>query len=238
MYSEKLEGLIEAIIADGEIEESEMAVLKRAAEREGEDPDELEIVVKGRLAKMKKAQAQQMPPMPAEPVNLANAKHGNVMSCPNCGAEVIGGKACCPECGYNFTNIKANSSAEKLAKQLQELVEKEDARSSNAHGLISGLGEFYGSGLSAMAKQATGKKDPKATLVENFPVPNTREDLLEFLTSIQPKAKKPSFFTKNNATLALEHAYWSLYSNCINKARISYKDDPDFQYFFEDFKKR
>lgn len=238
MYSEKLESLIEAIIADGEIEESEMLVLKKAAVKEGEDPDELEIIVKGRLAKMQKAQAAQVPPMPVEPVNLENAKHGNLMSCPSCGAQVIGGKAFCPECGYNFSNVKANSSAEKLAAKLQELVEKENANSPEATGILSGLGKAYGSMFSQAAKQLSGKKDPKVTCIENFPVPNTREDLLEFLTSIQPKAKKPSFFTKGNADLAMEHAYWALYSNCINKARVSFKDDPDFQYFFDDYNKR
>ena len=67
MYSEKLENLIEAIIADGEIENSEMVVLKRAAAKEGEDPDELEVVVKGRLAQMKKKTA--------EHANLPNGKY-------------------------------------------------------------------------------------------------------------------------------------------------------------------
>ena len=223
MYSEKLENLIEAIIADGEIENSEMVVLKRAAAKEGEDPDELEVVVKGRLAQMKKKTA--------EPANLPNGKYGNVMLCPSCGAQIVGGKAQCPECGYNFTNIKSNSSAEKLAKGLQELVEKENAKEL---GLVSGLSNFYGTTLGSWI----GKKDPKAAYIENFPVPNTREDLLEFLTSVQSKAKKPSFFTRGRADLAIDHAYWNLYSNCINKARVSFKDDPDFRFFFEDYKHR
>lgn len=233
MYSEKLESLIEAILADGEIEDTEMAVLKKAAQKEGEDPDEVEIVARGRLAKLKKAQAPSTPPP-----SMANAKQGNVMKCPNCGSPIIAGKASCPECGYFFTNVKANSSAEKLAAKLQELVEEENKDSSDSVGLLSGMNKFYGSAFSQLTKQASGKKDPKVILIETFPVPNTREDLLEFLTSIQPKSKKPSFFTKNNAALAMEHAYWKLYSNCINKARISFGDDSDFQFFFEDFRKR
>lgn len=232
MYSEKLEGLMEAIVADGEIEESEMAILKKAAVKEGEDPDELEIVVRGRLAKMKRAQAAAVPPAPA---NVSNAKQGNVMKCPSCGAQVIGGKAFCPECGYNFSNVKANSSAEKLAAKLQELSEKENA-GAEANGILSGLGKMYGGWFSQTARIFTGKKSPQATYIENFPVPNTREDLLEFLTSIQPKAKKPSSFTRNSPLL--EYSYWVLYSNCINKARISFKDDPDFQFFFEYYNKR
>lgn len=234
MYSEKLEGLIEAILADGEIEESEMAVLKRAAEKEGEDPDEVEIVIKGRLAKMKRAAAA-APAMPQAP---ASNKYGNVMKCPSCGAQVIGGSAQCSECGYNFSGIQANSSAERLARELQKLVDEENAKHTDAKGLMSGLGSMYGSLFSEGAKMIAGKKDPKVTLIENFPVPNTRADLLEFLTSIQPKAKKPNFFTKGRGDMRLQHAYWALYSNCINKARVSYADDPAFEFFFKDHKSR
>lgn len=222
MYSERIESLIEAILADGEIEESELRVLKKAAQREGEDPEEVEIVVRGRLAKMQKSQSVGV----AVPSNVPDAKQGNVMRCPNCGAEVVGGKAFCPECGYNFTNVKANSSAEKLAQKLQELSEK-----NGGPGLLSGLNSMLG-------KAYSGKKSPEAVCIENFPVPNTREDLLEFLTSIQPKAKKLNFFTKQKMEYEIPGAYWALYSNCINKARISFKNDPDFQFFFEDYNNR
>ena len=76
-------------------------MLKRAAAKEGEDPDELEVVVKGRLAQMKKKTA--------EPANLPNGKYGNVMLCPSCGAQVVGGKAQCPECGYNLLSGESSS---------------------------------------------------------------------------------------------------------------------------------
>lgn len=236
MYSEKLESLIDAILADGKIEDNEMAVLKRAAEREGEDPDEIEIIVKGRLAKMQRSLASAN--AESKPQNPVSNKFGNVMKCPSCGAQIVGGSAKCPECGYNFSGIKANSSATKLAQELQRLTEKENEKRQEASGLISGLGKMYGSMFSQAAKTFTGERDPKVVLVENFPVPNTREDLLEFLTSIQTKAKKPTFFTKGSTHLAMDHAYWHLYSNCINKARISYANDPDFRFFFEDYMSR
>lgn len=228
MYSEKLESLIDAILADGVIEDNEMAVLKRAAEKEGEDPDELEIVIKGRLAKMQRANAQAMPPMPE--TSKANAKYGNVKKCPSCGAQIIGGTAKCPECGFNFSGIQVNSSAQRLANELQKLVEKEK----KSDGSIDGYANMVGSAYDTMM----GKQDPKVALIENFPIPNTREDLLEFLTSLQPKAKKPNFFTRNSTMYALSHAYWKLYGTCLNKARISYANDPDFNFFFEDYKKR
>lgn len=50
-----------------------------------------------------------------------NEKMGNVVKCPSCGAQVVGGSAVCPECGYAFTNVKANSSIERLQEKLDAL---------------------------------------------------------------------------------------------------------------------
>ena len=87
----------------------------------------------------------------------------------------------------------------------------------------------------------------KMDIIQNFPVPNNREDLIEFLTAIQPKAdptapKKgmtgvsvPGIGLVNsiiNQHENLGYAYWVLYSNCINKARIGFANDPDFAPFF------
>lgn len=104
MYSEQLEALIESAIADGVLTDQERAVLHKRAQAEGVDPDELDIIIDGRLAKMKKQEAMSRPAQPKESVNQ---KFGNVLKCPSCGAQVVAGSAVCPECGYAFTNIQA-----------------------------------------------------------------------------------------------------------------------------------
>jgi len=49
MYSKELEELISAAIADGVITDKERAVIRNRAEREGEDADEVEVYMEGRL---------------------------------------------------------------------------------------------------------------------------------------------------------------------------------------------
>jgi hypothetical protein len=49
MYSEKLEKLIEHMLADGVLTEKEKQVLMKAAEAEGIDLDEFEVVLEARL---------------------------------------------------------------------------------------------------------------------------------------------------------------------------------------------
>lgn len=55
MFSDELEMLINAAIADGEISEKERAILHKRAQAEGVDTDELDMIVEARIAKAKKA---------------------------------------------------------------------------------------------------------------------------------------------------------------------------------------
>ena len=63
-----------------------------------------------------------------------------------------------------------------------------------------------------------------------FPVPNTRADLLEFLASmsaqIQSMKRNQSMQVFEEETI--RKAYEAKYEECVNKARISFANDPDF----------
>jgi hypothetical protein len=255
MYSEKLESLISDIIADGEIEEAEMNVLKKAAVREGEDPDELEIVIKGRLAKMKKQESESNSSSPSMPNATQSDKiGGTAMRCPACGALYVVGTAACPECGYAFSGIKSTRSSEKLYETLLKFNE-ENKIEKMPETPTGAVGSFFGAmGMdkSSMKKMYNlgddGESDiarRKMDVIKDFPVPNSREDLIDFLTSIQPKADPSA--PKSGMTgwgvpgtaigsrqkkEDLGYAYWLLYANCINKARLAFASDPDFAPFF------
>lgn len=49
IYSDSMEAFIETLIQDGNIDDDEMVILRKKAEKEGYDPDEVEIVVRKRL---------------------------------------------------------------------------------------------------------------------------------------------------------------------------------------------
>ncbi|MBR3091427.1 MAG: hypothetical protein IKG99_00225 [Bacteroidaceae bacterium] len=76
----------------------------------------------------------------------------------------------------------------------------------------------------------------KDEIIVHFPVPGTRADLLEFLSALQPlaKNKKRSIIEPDEMMkMASPGAYWQLFCNCINKARISFANDPSFKFFFD-----
>lgn len=191
MYSKELEELIESVLADGEVTDQERAVLRKRAQACGEDPDEVMVVVEGRLAKMKKASAPTTPTV---------EKRGNIVKCPSCGAPIEAGSVKCAECGYVFTNVKTNNSAERFAKELAVLIDKhKDAYSD------------------------TKKSDRNRAIREfimNFPVPTGKEDMLEFLASLDAKRRNNSDF---------QNAYESKYNECVTKAKVQFAGDAQIE---------
>ncbi len=90
----------------------------------------------------------------------AAKKRGKV--CPRCGASIQSMQLTCPECGYEFNNKQSNSSAQKLMEKLESFNDETDSVKS----LMSG----------------NSVADKKAQVIQMFPIPNTKEDLIEFAT--------------------------------------------------------
>lgn len=185
MYSKELEELIDSVLADGVITDQERAVLRKRALACGEDPDEVMIVVDGRLAKMKKA---------ASPATPATEKRGNIVKCPNCGAPIEAGAVKCKECGYVFTNVKANNTAKEFAVMLEQRIQKVEYDDDKTN--INKVNEF----------------------IKNYPLPTGKEDLLEFIASLDARRRSKSNY---------QEAYNAKYQECVTKAKTLFAGDSD-----------
>ena len=80
---------------------------------------------------------------------------GKIHKCPNCGEIVEAFQDDCPACGYQFRDTKANSSVKELSDKLEQI-----------------------SNLSIGEKD---KNSRKVSLISSFAIPNTAEDLWEFI---------------------------------------------------------
>lgn len=193
MYSEQLEAIIDAALADGTLTDKEREVLHKRAAQEGVDADELDVVIEGRLAKMKKEKDWLRPTPPK-----VSDKIGVVLRCPCCNEPYRPGTVKCEACGYEFINREAVSSATKFAEGLAKATEK-----------------------------ATKEKDKNGVIqhaiIENFiisfPLPNTRDDLLEFIASMEARRHNAYESSKYKAKLV----------EAINKAEMFYPNDPQFK---------
>ena len=155
MYSEELEMLIDAALADGELTEKEKKVLYKKAKEEGLDLDEFEMILEARLVKQNKS------------IATKTDKFGDVKKCPNCGSVIQTHIGVCPECGYAFEGLEANSSAKHLAELIQKTID-------NTH-------------------NEERRKQEIKTIILSFPIPNSKADLMEFIISLKPKTKGDSY---------------------------------------------
>lgn len=219
-----LENLINMALADGDVSEKERAVILRKAEAVGEDKDEIEMILDGKIALMKKEQAKQsIPPVQQTPSQQSN-KEGTAKKCPACGAPVTSFNTKCSDCGHEFRDVQANNSISSLFEKIQKV--DEDSSNDKGGGF---LGELFDS-------QKKKRVEQKISLISSFPIPNTREDLLEFLAMAVPqsKAKSTSFFGKlttpqvGSSQWMSDGPKWAWTEKCeqvIMKARFSMKDD-------------
>ncbi len=217
--TEQIDKLIEMALMDGILTEKEKKILFKKAEAAGIDLDEFEMILDAKLFQKQQRIQATHPPVAAP----KSDKYGDVKKCPACGAIIQSFSAICTDCGHNFTNVNALSSLTKLYEQLQIVEIEERNRTIDS---TSWIDKLHGSTLSEYQVEERILKR-KASVVSSFPVPNTKEDIIEFLSMAVPEvSKKPNFFTgKYSGVGALYNAWQSKAEQVIIKARFSLKED-------------
>lgn len=191
----EIEKLIELALADGEVTEKERSVIFRKAAALGVDPDEVEMTLDARLYQLK-----------AERPQPHKQKFGDIIRCPACGAEVKSFEPECSQCGHEFSNVRANSTLNKLIDDLNKI----DNTANNS--LIKAIDD-------------TRKMQLKNELISSFPIPNSREDILEFLAYSVSKSSNQSF----TELIHERGSGWQKKAHeTIIKAKIMFKGDLSF----------
>ena len=205
MYNEQLENLIEMALMDGVLTEKEKQVLFKKAEAMGVDLDEFEMVLQAKLFEKQKSD---------KPVSAApkSDKLGDVRKCPACGAIAETFATKCSDCGTEFRNIEASQNIIKFFEKLDDIesnrkdniYETSNTNSSIGIGTIIKWLFFWYILLplkivsffinkSKPAKWST-TDSRKEELVLNFPVPASREEILEFLTLASSRINSNTYF--------------------------------------------
>jgi hypothetical protein len=197
----ELEKLIDFALADDVITDKEREIIRKKAEKLGEDPDEAEMILEAKLAIQNKDRvASSSPPSPTPPPVAAatptpppsmppptakqkSSKVGNIMTCPACGSTVNSRDLNCNDCGHEFRNVGAINSIKEFYKKYMSIESDERERADKKEQ------KWYNEGI----HQEETKKaiiQQQISLVSTFPVPNTQEDFMEFLNLAIPEATK------------------------------------------------
>lgn len=182
MFSKELEALIQATLEDGILEDNEKAALVKRAQKEGVDLDELEIYIKSILQRREKEKHQKMNALEEEQELKKKEAIGPV--CPKCGKQVPPLTLVC-DCGYEFTNKAKVSSVQELSDKIEDIL--------NAPIKYSKVDGKEPNELQKSQQKSTimnERRQRVMDLIAMFPVPNTKEDIVEFLSLSAPKSIK------------------------------------------------
>ena len=205
MYDPQLEKLVDMALEDGVITEKEKDILVKRAKLLGIDLDEFEMYLDSRLASLLNTQN----------TTTSQKKLGDLLKCPSCGASVPSFTMLCKECGFEFRNVSANSSIKELSEKLEHATKTYSKKIDKE----SGLSEV---------------EEVCLQILESSPIPNTKDDLMEFALYFAPKITTYSIDQgwdgyKDIGKKKQNDIYISKYKQIILKAKNICKDDPSFK---------
>lgn len=243
MYNEQIENLINLALADGELTEKEKQILFKKAETAGIDLDEFEMVLDAKLFEKQQTIIVAAPTVAAP----KSDKLGDVKKCPACGAIAQSFATKCSDCGTEFRNIEASQNITKFFEKLDEI---ESYRKDNSDGNRK---QDSGTSVGTLIKWwffwwiliplklitfIVNKSKPakwsttdsrKEELIMNFPVPNSREEIIEFITLSVSKIQAISvfkLFDEEGKYIAKWNSIWKKKAEQIyTKAKFSMNDD-------------
>ena len=175
-----IEKLIDYAIASGNISEKAKAVILNKAKLIGEDPDEVEIIISGKLEMFNSTKH-------------SNQQDKKIEKCPSCGQNIQAFHIYCTACGYEFQKLVVDFDINNLFEKLNEIDSEILENPTRTNGVLDILYAPFAN-LTRIHQQIRRK----VTIIENYPVPNTKAALMEFLSMAVPQAK-----TKGTAIITL-----------------------------------
>lgn len=141
---------------------------------------------------------------------------GKLIKCPNCGEVLNSFTAHCPTCGLELRGAKASNAVREFALKLEAI---ENGRRYERH-------QSWQDSILNISKT----DEQKVNLIQNFAIPNTKEDILEFMILATANIDTSVFGTTSNkkSEKAIADAWFSKVKQAYTKAHSSYANDADF----------
>ncbi len=148
---------------------------------------------------------------------------GELHKCPNCGELLNSFVLNCPSCGYELRGSHAINSVRELAYKLETIENSREEIKT-----YSIVGKLYGS------DGKLGKTDEqKISLIRNFSIPNTKEDILEFIILAASNIDLKLYGLGNQGVItasqrAVSDAWLAKFEQAYQKAQVAFGVTPEF----------
>lgn len=176
-------------------------------------------------SKIQKTEQQTSPSVPNQRTEVFQ---GEIRKCPNCGEPLKAFTLNCPACGFEIRGVDATSSVKQLAQKLEQIENNREYEKPK---------RFMTSRNSERISKAD---EQKISLIRSFAVPNTFEDIMEFMilasTNIDYSLYSKADTTYDKARKSVAEAWLSKVEQVYLKAKNSFGDKEDFYKIEEIYK--
>ena len=155
------------------------------------------------------------------PTERKTVYEGYIHKCPNCGEVLNAFEVSCPTCGYELRDTKASSAVREFELKLEAIESKREYKKPRRLFAVAGSNKRISEIID----------EQKISLIRNFSVPNTKEDILEFMilaTSNIDVSSYGSLDEPADRVKAMTEAWNAKIKQVYAKAKTTYKSDPDF----------
>lgn len=146
---------------------------------------------------------------------------GKVYKCPNCGEVLKAFEINCPACGHELRGTKASSAVKEFALKLEAIEARREYE--KPRGLFTAF----------EAQQRITKTDEqKISLIRSFSIPNSKEDMLEFMilatSSINMRIYDSVNSNISKSEKEINAAWFSKVQQVYEKSKRIYSSDSTF----------
>lgn len=157
---------------------------------------------------------------------------GEIKKCPNCGEALSAFEITCHACGFELRNRTGSNAVQKLADMISKLeMERPPQAKKEAISIFK---------YSIPSAEPTDKRI--ANVIQSFAIPNTREDILEFMilasTNIDTDALDSNGSSDSISQKLVTNAWIAKFEQSYQKAKIAFGDSPEFNDIQEIYDKR
>lgn len=148
----------------------------------------------------------------------------NRIQCPSCGNFLKSYELFCPACGRELRDIEAINSVKRLEQMLIQ-IENERQPDAPNHSVWEG---------DKPTAQINIADQRKASCIQAFPIPNSKEDIIEFMVLAASNIHPWTIVLNNNTNgkdhgiLLVAQAWYAKFEQAYQKARLSLSNDSQF----------
>lgn len=145
---------------------------------------------------------------------------GKIYKCPNCGEILKSFVNNCPACGMELRGVKATSAVREFALKLEAIEARREYEKPT--GKFNANESFF---------RITKTDEQKISLIKSFSIPNSKEDMLEFMilaTSCINTGVYDFTKTKTKSEEEINTAWFSKVQQVYEKAKRVYSTDETF----------